>query len=1550
LPILGLKGRAGLDLGLTLSYNSLVWTKDTSSNSIKFDADLGTPSPGFRLGFPVIQQRYFNSQVGVYAYLLITPSGSHVELRQVGTSNVYEAGDSSYLQLTDNGNGSLTLRPTDGSQLSYTLYNGQYQCTQIKDRNGNFITVTYNDGRINTVTDTLARVITFNYDAYLNLNSITQTWNGATHTWATFGWSNQIISTSFSGLTVVGPQNNTSIPVLTQVSFADGTHYNFEYNGYAQVTTVRHYAADNHQLSYTSHTLPVSASDCPRVSESREWAEYWNNNLEAMTAYSTASDYSSGQMTMPDRTVYKELYATSGWQKGLTTRTEVWAPDPNNPGILKNWKYTTASYTQDDINLNYQKNPLVTETNVYDSDNNHKKVTIDYGQYAQYGLPYVVREYAANGTTILRETYTDYNLSQAYLNQRIIGLVSAVRVTNGSSDQSKTVYTYDEGGNQMVATQAAATQHDPAYSTSFLLRGNVTSVARYDVNYINDANQALTNRIGYDTDGSVVSTSDPAGHQTLISYVDSFTDGVNRNTFAYPTMTTDSDGDTSSTQYTYDFGAVNRTQTPAPANQPQGAIQTFDYDSAGRLTRINNVNNGAYKQIVYDPYGHVLMYDTVQAGSLVAYSVEVYDGAGRVRRVAGDNPGNSGQYWGRETHYDVMGRVSEVSNTTEMTGEWLATGDDAAGWVWTLQQYDWKGRPTLTINPDGTTKLVEYGGCGCAGGEVVTVRDEVGRKERVTSDALGRVWKTEHLNRDDNYSVYSTVLNTYNARDQITNVKHYQGAEGGAYQESVMTYDGYGRLQTTKAPEQTSPTSYSYYPDGMTNVVTDARGATQSFTYNNRHQVTGITYGAPIGSNIAVPSPVSFDYDAAGNRRWMMDGSGRVDYSYDALSRLRSETRSFSGLTGTFTLSYDYNLAGELTSITDPTGAAIGYAYDKIGRLSGVTSSGFGSISQYASNIQYRAWGGLKRLSFGDSGQNSVSLNYTDRMKVSDYQVDYTLALTATHRVDYQYQADGRLGYSSEMEDPDQDRSYSYDHQGRLTQALTGAEARGAGGVSPDYIPFRQNYSYDVWDNLTSRTGQHWGHNAAPHTATYVNNKNTNSQWQYDAAGNLTQQTTPQGTRQYGYDAAGRQVLMTEPGRRANEVGLTMTQAYDGDGRRVKLAETTAISNVVKYEVRSSVLGGRVVTDLNAQGQKETTYVYANGAVLARQSESNKVTWVHNAPDGSGDWESYAGPTVGSIRTTELDPLGDDVGVENPYLMGGDGVGNYPRQGDPTDMTSGCILDNNFSTSCDSAMKFFVRFASKVEVYRSVGMRVANLRTNWVPNPDTSSAYYGGIDDSSVTVVDGGGHFEVYQEGSTIQWLTLLPTTQIRPQQTGQQGGPCDQKLAKIFGGPGAVAAGSNYEPKDMPGMRSGQYRGDYIGPHGELLKGHLQNMMHLYGSSDGRLVTGAYVPAGYSGRPYANPRAYDEIKGGSFVFFYPRLGDLRNVSLVATHIANFNVRNEGGRIRIGDIGGPGGDSSEGNPNDPYIHAHFTLVQGRVTANRSLDSMKHISFPDAFCK
>jgi YD repeat-containing protein len=108
-------------------------------------------------------------------------------------------------------------------------------------------------------------------------------------------------------------------------------------------------------------------------------------------------------------------------------------------------------------------------------------------------------------------------------------------------------------------------------------------------------------------------------------------------------------------------------------------------------------------------------------------------------------------------------------------------------------------------------------------------------------------------------------VNTYNARDQVTQVRVYAGPEGsGTYQDTTMTFDGHGRLKTKRVPEQSPGTAtvWTYNADDTVNTVTDARGASQTFAYNSRHLLTSLTYAAPGGSGINVPAAVSFTYDA----------------------------------------------------------------------------------------------------------------------------------------------------------------------------------------------------------------------------------------------------------------------------------------------------------------------------------------------------------------------------------------------------------------------------------------------------------------------------------------------------------------------------------------------------------------------------------------------------------------------------------------------------------------------------------------------------------------
>jgi YD repeat-containing protein len=1249
LPLLSLPGRAGMDLGLALSLNSLIYTR--AGSVMHFDPDQSDLAPGFRLGFPEIRNAFTNTDAGAQSYLLSMPSGSRVEFRQTNT-NVYESVDSSYMLLThDPVNSVFILRTTDGTQFRFVDVTGQgdYKCVQIKDRHGNYITIGYGSfAEITTVTDTLGRLINFNYDGSNHLLSITQNWGGQTHTWATFAYGTQTIQTNFPGLTLNGTTNEDEESVLLRVGLTDGSVYSFEYNTYAQVKTIRRYAPNNSnpinfpgdysERAYTTYGLPDNANDqqtdCPRATSRTDGADDWHSSVTSY--YDGDSSHAWGQITFPDGTKYKVFFATTGWQRGLTTQTENWTSGVS--GVRKKW--TTLHWTQDNTGVSYKLNPRVTETNVYDDANNRRRTTVSY---TSFGLPCDVYEYDADATTVLRRAHTDYNLSAVYTSRRIIGLPSAVYLYNGNNTLfSKVTYEYDLGG-AFLAHQGPPIQHDTAnYGSGFVQgRGDLNRTRRWDVTDQDNQSKASENEIGYNTSGSVIFTRDPFDHQANISYTDSFSDEQNdRNTYAYPTTITDPDEFSSAVQYNYDFGAVTRTQNP------KDAVVTRTYDAAGRIERKTNVVNGAYTRFVYWPHQReVETYTTINDLNPANEfrSVTSFDGHDRVRATMTDHPTSVGQYKAQYNVYDVMGRLAQQSNPTEINSSGQLAGDDVVGWAWSYRAYDWQGRLTLSTDQEVKTNEILYGGCGCAGGQVVVTRDEVGRRQKMTYDILGRLKTTQvlfiqpkeqQLNGDG--AVYLTTTNTYNVRDQITNINQ-RDVPADQEQNTVMDYDGHGRLKTRRLPKEMADTTYTYNADDTLHSVTDARGAGAAYVYNNSHLIKEINYTAAGGA--AATNNVKFEYDSAGNRTWMYYGQNYLDwvhFDYDTQSRLNWEERRFNALGASYKISYEYNLVGQLKKITDPTDSTgntyISYSFNNAGEMTGATGTpSFVGLTQYLSNLQYRAWGAIKNMNVGNSNQESIS--YTARMQAYEFNFRPQGAdpsLPGLLKTRYDYFDDGMVKNVHALSNRSLDRAFTYDHVGRRKTTYSGWVA----GLAPsDVEPYREEFGYDAFDHMISQIGKNWNTYLGYYATSYTNDKATtastltnetiteNITYQHDNSGNITHETrtqSPGGQQtqtQYLYGAASRLVGQAS----SNPVS---TVFYDADGQIVK--------DNSGYQIRSSVLGGQIVVKLNAAGQKQCFYVYANGQLLAEQKldsqqQPSHIAWFIRDPHNTVEYDVFSG-------------------------------------------------------------------------------------------------------------------------------------------------------------------------------------------------------------------------------------------------------------------------------------------------------------------------------------
>ncbi|MCC7309054.1 MAG: hypothetical protein IT173_15940 [Acidobacteria bacterium] len=776
-------------------------------------------------------------------------------------------------------------------------------------------------------------------------------------------------------------------------------------------------------------------------------------------------------------------------------------------------------------------------------------------------------------------------------------------------------------------------------------------------------------------------------------------------TYAYPTKITDPAGAYSQVKYRYDIGANVEASSPAPAGQTYGKTTKRVYDAQGRVQKDSvyiNTTEKSYTRYEYPTNGiQSKVYSTItdtNANGVGDSADEVLaetwsDGAGRVLKSRTphtfDANGNTLTWAATFAEYDILGRVKKQSVPTEVNSSWAAAGDDAAReFLWTYQKYDWKGRVVRKINTDGIDQatyndsdiLISYEGCGCAGGQITTIQSEMvprddttgnaRRVQKIYEDILGRGYKTL-VYKWDGTTAYTTTEQFFNGRDQVTRTKQTDNtstATPQTFREVTTTYDGHGRVYQSHRPAQRDAnddpkyTTYSYNPDNSVQSIADGRGAIAGYTYNSIGLVTNVAWTVPTGSGIADPADVSFSYDSLGNRTQMSDSLGTVVYAYDALSRMTSETRQFSdqntGFTNnTIALTYSYTPSGQLKSYANSFGTAlqVNYSFDKLGRTSSVTgASGAGSFD-YADNPHYRAWGSLTHLEYGNGTEMNIE-SFNNKLQATSFELkkDATAILDKS----YDFYADGSLRSETNSNNAKFDRLYRYDHMSRMTEAKTGAEARGTTDSAMN-IPFGNAFQYDAFGNLTQRTFKHFSRGPSTMNWSYSNDRLSMPSGSYDNEGNGLKDPDTAGMN-YTYDAANQMGSSHyehyEPGNVYEDDQL---MRYDGDGMLVVVAATHdpvdgEEETTVTYRIRSTVLGSEVVFE---RGELTRNYVRANGTVVAVQNDGASVVWMHkdaaltSLVSTGADGHAIGGNGEDTDQH-ELDPMGNSVGFSDPYVGG----------------------------------------------------------------------------------------------------------------------------------------------------------------------------------------------------------------------------------------------------------------------------------------------------------
>src|SRR5258708_26569236 len=160
-PLFSISGRNGLDVNLTLYYNSFIWT--VMGNSIVLNADRDEPSPGFRLDFGYVEGSDTDA-------VLVDPTGGKHLLVPTGTSSGVST-DSTYIQAQIASTGNVIwVTYKNGLLVTYNVAPSNaslFRPAQFKDTNGNIFSIFYQDDsstRLSQIIDDTGRKINFSYD------------------------------------------------------------------------------------------------------------------------------------------------------------------------------------------------------------------------------------------------------------------------------------------------------------------------------------------------------------------------------------------------------------------------------------------------------------------------------------------------------------------------------------------------------------------------------------------------------------------------------------------------------------------------------------------------------------------------------------------------------------------------------------------------------------------------------------------------------------------------------------------------------------------------------------------------------------------------------------------------------------------------------------------------------------------------------------------------------------------------------------------------------------------------------------------------------------------------------------------------------------------------------------------------------------------------------------------------------------------------------------------------------------------------------------------
>lgn len=689
----------------------------------------------------------------------------------------------------------------------------------------------------------------------------------------------------------------------------------------------------------------------------------------------------------------------------------------------------------------------------------------------------------------------------------------------------ETRYTYNHAGHLSQITNADGASSHYLHD----LNGNIIQVTLPD-NDNNEATPPPTYAYAYDETGNLIQFIDALGNTTAYTY-----DEINR-------VIAIIDADDNLTEYEYDHrdNVVSITYPNGNVIQAEyndanlmtrwidamGRAITYDYDQSNRLTQIRDLND-VVSTFTYDSPGN-LVAKSITTSRETLYS---YDNANRL--ISETNAlGQTITY-----NYNNLNRISQIV--------------DSLG---NIERYTWTGAGFLNIFTNKANQRFDY-----------------------ATDSLGRM---QQMNTPDQLERF--VL-TYSNSGLVNSLRHTSEGLNNNY---TYTYYPNGMLASMQSPVMDGRWDFAYDTMRQLTTITSPTGDTTSYQYD--------AFGRIIQASYPDRSNEQWEYDSVGNITQYTARNGIVSrYQYDANNRVNIREDEADGLTRQYRYTYSYN-APQLV-ISDPNNHETRYYYDRFGNVTKIEhvagSEEETQIAAYA--YEYDRLDNIVSIIApaidAQGNQPTQRFSYNALNQLTRY-IDTTGGSWA-----YGYDTTGNLNH---INDPlGNVINYVYDGNNRIMsiQYNNGAFAEFRYNVRANTLSAPENrtrdqanripilYSFDfdkrligIEHSANSRILFERDDLGRVERMQTANGASIN--FSYNANGQITQITSPEGTINRQYDASGNLISASGTGQSA-EFG------YDAFGYLTRFEQD---NHLITYE--RDIIGNLLSANSSLRG--ETTYTH----------------------------------------------------------------------------------------------------------------------------------------------------------------------------------------------------------------------------------------------------------------------------------------------------------------------------------------------------------------------